>query len=420
MATKARLQRLFKEVSTHLHEGIIPFWLERAEDLEFGGYYTNYNEDGGPRALTEKYLNSQCRLLWWFSRLAERDHLNHEYRRLARVGLDFMTDFFWTDREEGWSWKVQRDGAELDPAKIVYGESFAVYALAQCALGLDDQEARDLAARTFALLQLHAADTRYGGYLENLKEDWQPEEPGFAGGDRKGLDTHMHLMEAFTTLCVAAPLPVHRRKLQEIIDLICARMVDPQSGCGLNQFDLAWNPIPAIAIKRTWNAERFGERPADPTETTSYGHNVELEWLMGRALDTLGVDRAPYRPIMQRLLDHALEHGVDWEQGGLYRDGLRHGGALVKEKEFWQHSESLVGFLDGYAWLGDVRYLDAFENLWNFCSKFFIAPVGEWRILLDRAGNPLDTNLSNEWKTSYHTGRAMLECHDRLQRLLAP
>jgi len=33
-------------------------------------------------------------------------------------------------------------------------------------------------------------------------------------------------------------------------------MIDPKSGCGLNQFDVAWNPIEAIAIDRTWNAER--------------------------------------------------------------------------------------------------------------------------------------------------------------------
>jgi mannobiose 2-epimerase len=46
-----------------------------------------------------------------------------------------------------------------------------------------------------------------------------------------------------------------------------------------------------------------------------------------------------------------LTHGVDWQYGGIYRDGLRDGGPVVLEKEFWQQAEALVGFLDGYAFM---------------------------------------------------------------------
>jgi mannobiose 2-epimerase len=174
--------------------------------------------------------------------------------------------------------------------------------------------------------------------------------------------------------------------------------------------------VPALALKRTWNAERFGEQPADPAETTSYGHNVELAWLMRRALSTAGADIAPYLPILRRLLDHAVEHGLDREHGGIYRDGLRATGEpVVFEKEFWQHAECLVGFLDGYEVFGTEDYLDAFTNLWDFVRRYFIiAGVGEWRTLLAQDGTPLDAHIGNPWKVSYHTGRAMLECANRL------
>ena len=33
----------------------------------------------------------------------------------------------------------------------------------------------------------------------------------------------------------------------------------------------------------------------------------------------------------------------------------------MTEKEFWQHAEVLVGFLDGYEVFKDPRYLKAFE-----------------------------------------------------------
>jgi mannobiose 2-epimerase len=231
----------------------------------------------------------------------------------------------------------------------------------------------------------------------------------------------MHLMESFTVLCEASGAELHRRKLLEVTDLIAARMIDPATGCGLNQFDLAWNSVPALSLKRTWNAERFGEQPAQPTETTSYGHNTELAWLMRRALDTAGVATEPYRPAMRRLYDHAVAHGVDWEVGGIYRDGLRATGkAIVLEKEFWQHAEALVGFLDGYELFGDQRHLDAFNCLWRFSTRhLIIAGVGEWRTLLTCEGAAIDPNIGNAWKVSYHTGRAMIECERRLAALIA-
>ena len=46
-----------------------------------------------------------------------------------------------------------------------------------------------------------------------------PLGPGAPGGDRKTLDVHMHLMEAFTTLYEASGKELHRRKLKESIDI---------------------------------------------------------------------------------------------------------------------------------------------------------------------------------------------------------
>ncbi len=53
----------------HLEQGLIPFWRERAADRALGGYRTNFNEQGQALPQPDKYLNTQCRLLWWFARL---------------------------------------------------------------------------------------------------------------------------------------------------------------------------------------------------------------------------------------------------------------------------------------------------------------------------------------------------------------
>jgi mannobiose 2-epimerase len=164
----------------------------------------------------------------------------------------------------------------------------------------------------------------------------------------------------------------------------------------------------------------LGEKPADPVDTTSYGHNVELAYLMHLALTTAHNDDPSYHTIYRRLLNHAVEHGVDWEHGGIFRDGLRATGEpIVLEKEFWQHSEALTAFLDGYELFGEPRYLEAFGKVWQFVQDhMIIKEVGEWRTLLDRYGKPIDPNIGNPWKVSYHTGRSMLESRERLMRLL--
>lgn len=416
-----RLAILHHKLSHHLENGMIPFWLTRVRDREYGGFLTNFDGEGKTLETPDKYLNTQARLIWWFSTLSRNRPEHTAARDLASEGVDFLVKHFWDDRRGGWYWKVRRDGSLLEDAKLVYGQSFAVYALAEYYVATRDPRGLQYAEATFDLLEKHCADSEHGGYVENLKGDWTPAPTGFAGGDRKSLDTHMHLLESFTALYTASGSENHRSRLLDVVDLIVRHMVDPDTGCGRNQFDAEFHPVPAIAIRHTWNAERDGDAPPTPIDTTSYGHNVELAWLMRRALDTAGVDPAPYQSVMYRLVDHAAKHGVDWQYGGIYRDGLAHGDAVIKDKEFWQHAESLVGFLDGFMAFGEAHFLDAFEQVWQFVDGHMINHnAGEWHTLLDRKGNILDARLGNPWKVAYHTGRAALECVTRLQYLRAP
>ena len=67
--TKQRLMQLHTAMVRHLEGGIVPFWLERAWDAEYGGFLTNFDENGKALDTPEKYLNTQARLIWWFSAL---------------------------------------------------------------------------------------------------------------------------------------------------------------------------------------------------------------------------------------------------------------------------------------------------------------------------------------------------------------
>jgi cellobiose epimerase len=419
--TSPKLETALNQLTTHLEEGLLPFWLKNGIDPEYGGYLTCFDAEGLPEADTDKYLVTQTRMIWGMSALARMYPARKELAEAARQGVDFFIEHFWDKAQGGWFWKTARDGTLIDGGKVVYGQSFGIYCLAEYTLATGDPRGLDYASQTFDLLQKYAADTARGGYYENLEPDWQVSAPGFAAGDRKSLDIHMHLMEAFTTLYAASGLEIHKRKLQEVIEIILTRMVHPVSGCGRNQFDLSFNPIPAINIRRTWNAERAtGEVIAQPTDTTSYGHNVELAWLLNRAAETLGLEAGHYNEVTRKLVDHSLKYGFDHELGGVYRDGPHEGPALVNDKEWWQNCEVLVGYLDAYEKLGDEKYLDAFLKTWAFDHTYMINhEIGEWRQLLDRNGKVLVGNIGNPWKAIYHSGRSVMESITRLRKLMS-
>ena len=88
-----------------------------------------------------------------------------------------------------------------------------------------------------------------------------------------------------------------------------------------------------------------------PTETTSYGHNTELVWLMVRGLNASGESVETYKPFFKKLLDNAVKYGVDFEKGGIYRDGLRKGGALYSKKNGGSIPKRLLDFWKGMSCL---------------------------------------------------------------------
>jgi len=70
--------------------------------------------------------------------------------------------------------------------------------------------------------------------------------------------------------------------------------------------------------------------------------------LLTWAFEAANIDDKAYCQVRYRLVEQAYTHGVDWEFGGIYRDDIASGNAIVLEKEFWQKPEVLVGFLDAY------------------------------------------------------------------------
>jgi mannose/cellobiose epimerase-like protein (N-acyl-D-glucosamine 2-epimerase family) len=418
MPDSREIKEVLQRTERYLTELLLPFWITHAADRERGGYLSYFDRDGMPTGETTKTFLLHIRLLYTFSSAHRAGYGSGQCAQLARWGADFLLDHFWDEEHEGWFWVADRSGKPTVTNKVGYGHCFGIYAFSEYFLATGDPRGGDAAERTYAAVAKHMADTRYGGYYELMRRDWQPERPGRYGGDRKSMDVHMHMMEALTTFYEMRRTPTSQRRLEETIGLLTARMLRPDTGLGYIQFALDFTPLPAIMFATTWGRDKVPEDGLQrPLDYTSYGHNVEFAWLLLHAADVMGVSRQAYADLVRPIFRHCAKYGIDWEYGGVLVEGPQDAPSALTEKQFWQQAEVLVGMLDAYMLFGEEQYWAAFRNVYDFVMEKFVAwnSGGEWYERLDRAGNPVDDALGHGWKSSYHTVRSMIQTVKRLK-----
>ena len=417
---KNEILELKHEAENHLINELLPFWTTRMKDEVNGGYLTHFDQEGKDSGEDEKSLIAQTRCLFTISSAHRAGYGGGAYAALAKHGADFLIDKMWDKEYGGFFWMMDRKGNVKIDQKIIYGHSFAIYSLSEYTLATGDQRGIEYAEKVFDLLQKYCVDTMHGGYWEMFRRDWTLCGPGSQGGDRKTLDVHMHLMEAYTTLYECTGKDVHRRKLLEDIDLLINRIIHPVYKTGIPQFFKDWSVAPQIKFDIIWGWDRFSEegQKGNATDNTCYGHNAEFAHLLIHALKILKTDPGSYSELFRILFDHTVDNGIDWEFGGVFVEGPHSGGVYDKEKEFWQQAEALIGLLDGVLLFEDEKYWDADKNVHRFVlDKFVNKGVGEWYPLLSRKGEPIWTHMGHSWKINYHTVRAMIQSIIRLDKI---
>lgn len=409
------------ECEEHLTMELLPFWLDRCRDEENGGFITHWDKDGADSGEDEKSMLAQMRTIYTFSSAHRAGYGGGRCADYAKHGVDFVIDKMWDEEYGGFYWTTNRKGEVAIDKKILYGLSFAMYSLSEYTLATGDERGQEYAEKVFDLVKKHCADTMYGGYFEMFERNWDLCGPGAGGGDRKTLDVHMHLMEAFTTLYECTGKSIHKRTLIEDIDLLLKRILHPEYATGIPQFTPCWEIAPQIKFDIIWGWDRYeeGGQKANAEDNTSAGHNVEFAWLLAHATDIMGEGWEEYKDVIKKATDHGKVNGIDPEYGGVYTEGPHAGGVHDIEKEFWQQAEVMIGMLEASLRFGPEEYWPAYVNVHRFVfDKMINHEVGEWLPLLSREGEPVWSHMSHSWKVNYHTVRCMVQCIERLKKLL--
>jgi mannobiose 2-epimerase len=402
MIKPAESETFSAEVAKHLFGHYLPFWCGPALDRKNGGWMAWLSNDLKPDRSQPKGLIVNARILWAFSAV-HRVRPEPIYFEMATRAFEFVMNRFWDAQHGGAFWRLDDEGKVIDDSKKTYGQAFYIYALAEFHQAFGSPVALARAKQLFELIECHAHDTKFGGYIEVCNRDWSEAGAGARLSEKdlaekKSMNNHLHVLEAYTNLyrvwknsCVAG-------RLRELIEIFLTRILDARTK-HLHHF--------------------FNEQWEVRSDTYTFGHDIEASWLLCEAAEELG-DATLLKRVRLAALEMAevaFNEGFGADGGLCYEGG--DGKIVDAGRECWPQAEALVGFLNAFELSGNKAYFAAAKQTWKFIDENLVDRVhGEWFWRINPDGQP-DQKLPkvSEWKGPYHATRACLESLKRLSSL---
>ena len=382
---------------SELENNILPFWMNKMEDNEEGGFYGQITGEDELKPEASKGAILNARILWTFSS-AYRLLKKPEYLETATRAKRYLIDRFYDPQYGGIYWELDYKGNPLDTKKQIYAIGFAIYGLSEYARATGDEEALAYAQQLFDVIEQHSFDSEQNGYVEALTRDWQPigdmRLSDKDENEKKTMNTHLHILEPYTNLYRVWKDEQLERQLRNLIEVFITRILDPQTG-HLNLF--------------------FEEDWTNKYRIYSYGHDIEASWLIHEAALVLGDPEVLKRiePIIIQIAQ-AADEGLNPDGSMIYENFLDKQ-KIDRELHWWVQAENVVGHINLYQHFGNTEALDTAVRCWEFIkTKLIDREQGEWHwsLLPDGTVNRRD-DKAGFWKCPYHNGRMCMEVIER-------
>ena len=207
------------------------------------------------------------------------------------------------------------------------------------------------------------------------------------------MNTHLHVLEAYTSLYRVAPSDLLRDRIQELILLFLEKFLHPQTHHLTLFFTQNWEPR---------------------SEEISYGHDIEASWLMCEAAEVIN-DGALFQRCAEAAVQiaQATYEGQD-PDGGLVNEGSPIGFTNT-DKDWWPQFEAMVGWLNAWQVSQNDEFKQRALKAWQFAyTHHKDSEHGEWHWCLNRDGSPnFKEDKAGPWKAPYHIVRALDEALKR-------
>jgi mannobiose 2-epimerase len=381
-----------------LEANILPFWLTHSKDVKHGGFIGQINQDMTIVHDANKSLVLTARILWTFSavyRLTDKE----DYLDMAHYAYSSLFELFADEQYGGFYWLIDYKGNPIEPKKQVYGQAFVIYALTEYFLATGCEIALVNGIALFHLLEQHSYDAEHRGYFEAFSREWNATDNLSLSdkdlNEKKSMNTHLHVLEAYTHLYRVWKSPLLAHKLTELLEITLHHIINQDNHHFLLFFDEQWN---------------------SKSKAISYGHDIEGSWLLYEAAQVLGNEKllAKVKGIVISMAKATLYDGIDHD-GGIWNEGDETG-ITNANKDWWPQAEAMVGFFNAFQLTADPHFYEAALHSWNFIQNYIVDKVhGEWVWGVDVSGKPLPNEPKlSAWKCPYHNSRACIEMLHRL------
>ena len=393
-----KFTKLYEMAKKELLENILPFWANYDVDEENGGFYGVVTREGKPVAGGTKCLVLNARLVWTWSS-AYRILGDEKYLKLAKRAYDYFLEHFYDRKNGGWYSRVDYKGNCIDDNKYIYGNAFAIYGLSEYCRATGDKEALKYALETRDCLEKYVYDPEYKGFYESTFANWKV-NPWGKGMNRspfdvKTMNTHLHLLEAYTCLARVDDSHKTRNSLRQQLYVMLNKIVDHDIHHYFYFQGRDWTPT---------------------TPEISFGHDIEGSWLMMETVDVLGepeLHRAA-RDTCVNIARACYEQG--WrDDGAMLTEYDPRNGHISQHISWWEQNEAVVGFLNAWEMTGEEKFLDASLKTFDFINKAFVDHEnGGWFSILNFAADkPANPYKTNDGICPYHNGRMNFEIIER-------
>jgi mannobiose 2-epimerase len=380
---------------------ILDYWQSNTIDNVSGGFYgklDNFNNitQDAPKG---SVLNS--RILWAFSAACNLTG-NAGYLNTAQRAFLFILDHFIDKKNGGVYWSVNHKGEPYDTKKQIYALAFAIYGLSEFNLCARNEKALQAAIELYNLIIDHSLDKKNGGYIEALSENWSAitdlRLSSKDANEKKSMNTHLHVLEAFANLYRAWPDEVLKKRITDIINLFLKYIIDKKTGHLILFFDENWS---------------------SRSNVISYGHDIEAAWLIQESAEIIHDQELLEKVKKQSVkIADAAAKGLD-KDGGLWYEYDADKDHLIKEKHSWPQAESMIGFFNAWQLTGNEDYLEKSVNSWKFTKKYILDKMnGEWFWGIKEDYSRMEEDKVGIWKCPYHNTRACIELIRRIDKMI--
>lgn len=372
----------------YLLNGIMPFWENRTQDGEYGGYFTCFDQKGHLTD-TKKYVWFQGRELWTFSALFNKFR-DEKWLSLAKHGRDFIVDHAYAGNGR-WNYQLDQSGKNVEiGTNSIFSDLFVLSGLAEYAMASRSDQDEQLIIDTYKTIEKNIHDPDFQDIYHNK---WNPKYR------RHGL---------YMITLIVAPIVgmyIGSEKTRSLIDYCLENIL----------YVFAKDDHETLFEAVGQNGEYMDD---DEGHITYPGHTFEACWAAiyegRRRHDQTIIDRAI------KIYNWAYRWGYDQNDGGIYSyrditkgvpkqlDWNKETNMSWDDKNFWVNAEALAVSSTVFSETLNNDDFNKYIDLSDWTYKHFFDRIhGEWYAELYKDGSVKLADKGTIWKAAYHVPRGI-------------